>query len=158
MSAITRVWEGPVWLDEEWLCPGPQSRANQRGSQRLTKHSVLPLPSCKTIWQTRAARFELGLALRSQTKSSVVEDEPDTLTTEEINVWFMSSHTEIKMTSFIVICRNTHIYLRYRKIISRSHQKWATFFKVPVKITYNKNVTTQIFFPILILIARSILK
>lgn len=57
----------PVCLSEVLLCQGSQRAANQRGSQRLTKHAVLPLPSCKTICQTPVVLFELDLALRSQT-------------------------------------------------------------------------------------------
>lgn len=53
-------------------CQRSQSAANQRGSQRLTKHPVLPLPSCKTIWQTPVVLFELDLALRSQTASPLL--------------------------------------------------------------------------------------
>lgn len=70
------------------------------------------------------------------------------------------SHTEIEMTSFIAICRKyTHIYLHNCKLILKNffNKFPKVFFKLPVKITYNKKVTTQIisFFNIIV---KSILK
>lgn len=52
---------------------GSQIAANQRGSQRLTKQLVLPLPSCKTICQTPAVPFWTWFS--SEVKISQEEEE-----------------------------------------------------------------------------------